>query len=115
MTSMILSTIISQVLFHYTDVWLADWTNREDAAVIITNKTINISFEVDQTDEIHPVETNNAIIYTILVVTQFIGMIIRSGTFFAMCIFASINLHNRIFYCLMRAPVSFFDTVPTGK
>ncbi|XP_027205501.2 ATP-binding cassette subfamily C member 4-like [Dermatophagoides pteronyssinus] len=115
MTSMILSTIISQILFHYTDVWLADWTNREDATVIITNKTIHISFEVDQTDEIHPVETNNAIIYTILVVTQFIGMIIRSGTFFAMCIFASINLHNRIFYCLMRAPVSFFDTVPTGR
>ena len=25
MTAMILSTVISQALFHYTDIWLSDW------------------------------------------------------------------------------------------
>ncbi|KPM06851.1 ABC transporter sub-family C-like protein 4 [Sarcoptes scabiei] len=60
-------------------------------------------------------ESRNTIIYSALVVTQFLGMIIRSATFFTMCILASINLHNRIFFCLMRAPISFFDSVPTGR
>lgn len=60
-------------------------------------------------------ESRNTIIYSALVVTQFLGMIIRSATFFTMCILASINLHNRIFFCLMRAPISFFDSVPTGN
>lgn len=55
------------------------------------------------------------ILYTILIVTQFVALIIRSGTFFAMCIYASINLHNRIFFCLMRAPISFFDNTPIGR
>ena len=31
------------------------------------------------------------------------------------CIIASINLHNRIFFRLMRANVSFFDNNPVGN
>ena len=75
-----------------------DRTNAEDAR--------NISLEYDQ--------TNNIIIYSVLVATTFITLIIRSGTFFMMCIIASVNLHNSIFYRLMRAPIAFFDNNPVG-
>lgn len=54
------------------------------------------------------------ITYTILIVTQFVALIIRSGTFFAMCIAASVSLHNSIFSNLVRAPISFFDNTPIG-
>lgn len=59
-------------------------------------------------------ESTNTMIYSSLIIGQFVAMIIRSATFFTMCIYASVNLHNRIFYCLMRAPISFFDANPTG-
>ena len=53
--------------------------------------------------------------YTVLIIVQFLFMIVRTGTFFVMCITASINLHNRIFFRLMRTPIAFFDNNPTGK
>ncbi|CAG2163513.1 unnamed protein product [Oppiella nova] len=99
LTMAILSTLISQGLFHYSDIWLSDWTNAEDAR--------NISLEYDQ--------TNNIIIYSVLVATTFVTLIIRSGTFFMMCVIASVNLHNSIFYRLMRAPIAFFDNNPVGR
>ncbi|CAG2163511.1 unnamed protein product, partial [Oppiella nova] len=99
MIMMLLSTFISQGLFHYSDIWLTDWTNAEDAR--------NISLEYDQ--------TNNIIIYSVLVATTFITLIIRSGTFFMMCIIASVNLHNSIFFRLMRAPIAFFDNNPVAR
>ena len=74
-------------------------TNAEDAR----NETI----EYDQ--------TNNIIVYSVLIATTFATLIIRSGTFFMMCIFASVNLHNRIFFRLMRAPIAFFDNNPVGN
>ncbi|KAJ6216249.1 hypothetical protein RDWZM_007406 [Blomia tropicalis] len=99
MIAMLLSTFISQFMFHFTDVWLSNWTNEED------------SMEHSKPTD----ESTNTMIYSSLIIGQFVAMIIRSATFFTMCIYASVNLHNRIFYCLMRAPISFFDANPTGR
>lgn len=56
----------------------------------------------------------NLIVYSVLIVVQFLGLVIRSATFFSMCIIASVNLFNNIFFCLLRAPISFFDNNPAG-
>src|SRR5690349_10912577 len=31
------------------------------------------------------------------------------------CLVAAQNLHSKMFDCIMHAPMSFFDTVPTGR
>ena len=56
-----------------------------------------------------------SIIYTILIVALFISVFIRSITFFMMCMKASIELHNRIFYQILRFPIHFFDNNPVGR
>lgn len=55
------------------------------------------------------------IIYSALVIAMFITIMMRSVTFFSMCMKASINLHNKIFYRLLRAPISIFDNNPVGR
>lgn len=116
MLVMVISTIISQVIFHYNDLWLAAWSNREDSKTYNkeSNNDTNVTF-FSANDTAYEDETWNIIIYSSLVVAQLVGMLIRSATFFMMCICASINLHNKIFYTLMRVPISFFDNNPTGR
>ncbi|CAG2110822.1 unnamed protein product, partial [Medioppia subpectinata] len=54
-------------------------------------------------------------VYSILIATIFVTLLVRSGTWFVMCIQASVNLHNSIFFRLMRTPIAFFDNNPVGR
>lgn len=117
MLAMVISTLVSQAIFHYNDIWLAEWSNREDSRLYggVGDGGNNINATVGANDTKYEEETWNIIIYSSLVGAQLVGMLVRSWTFFIMCIYASINLHNKIFYCLMRSPISFFDNNPTGR
>ncbi|XP_054158176.1 ATP-binding cassette sub-family C member 4-like [Oppia nitens] len=99
----LLSAIVSQVLQNYSDYWLSEWSNKEDSSI------------ASKSDDNKVDETENIKIYSILLVTIFVSLILRSTTWFVMCIKASINLHNRIFYRLMRTRISFFDNNPVGR
>ena len=55
------------------------------------------------------------IIYSILIGVLFVSTIFRSIIFFAICMRASVRLHKKIFFRLLRAPVAFFDTNPAGR
>ena len=55
------------------------------------------------------------IIYSALIAGLFLTTIIRSISFFAICMRASVRLHNKIFARLLRAPVAFFDSNPAGR
>ncbi|XP_054158177.1 ATP-binding cassette subfamily C member 4-like [Oppia nitens] len=102
----IIMILLSQGLENYTDIWLSEWVNRD---------TNNISDNTSNSDDNKLDETENIKIYSILLVTIFVSLILRSTTWFVMCIKASINLHNRIFYRLMRTRITFFDTNPVGR
>ncbi|CAG2168277.1 unnamed protein product, partial [Oppiella nova] len=92
----LLSTIISQVIFHASDLWLMTWTNNEGT----------------QSEE----KNNFAlIIYSVLIIALLLSTMVRSMTWFAICMIASKRLHNTIFIRLLRAPMAVFDNNPIGR
>lgn len=51
---------------------------------------------------------------TLIILTVFLTFV-RSLWFMITCMKASINLHNRMFSCLMRTVMRFFDNNPSGR
>ena len=101
--SMIIFTLISQTIFNGSDIFLTAWTNK--------NQNLNETMEVVDTAE----QLQDIYIYTALIVVLFVSTILRSVSFFAICMRASVRLHNRVFARMLRAPVAFFDTNPAGR
>ncbi|CAG2177963.1 unnamed protein product, partial [Oppiella nova] len=99
-TSTLLFTIISQTIFHGSDLWLTAWTDKNQA----------------QGHAIDPYEQHlDVYIYSGLIGLLFFTTFIRAITWFVMCMRASVNLHNSIFYRLLRAPIAVFDSNPVGR
>ena len=99
---MILFTIISQTIFHGSDIFLTYWTKKNEA-LVAGSKPGSDDRNLD------------IIIYSVFIVVLFVSTIIRATTFFAICMSASVNLHNKIFARMLRAPVAFFDSNPAGR
>ncbi|CAG2164129.1 unnamed protein product [Oppiella nova] len=95
-----LSTMLSQAIYHGSDIWLANWyaTDR------------NQRDDQDTNDQ-----NRGIIIYATFIGALFVTALMRSTTFFAMCMRASINLHNNIFNWLLRAPMTVFDNYPIAR
>lgn len=97
--SMIIASVISQSIFNGVDIFITEWTNK--------NQQLDIVDTAEQQWDIT--------IYGILIATLFVSTILRSVSFFAICMRASVRLHNNIFERLVRAPVSFFENSPAGR
>lgn len=54
-------------------------------------------------------------VYSGIVVAVFVLTKFRAIYFFMFCIKISINVHNRMFVSLVRAPMKFFDENPSGN
>lgn len=54
-------------------------------------------------------------IYGAITLISIIINFIRSAIFYLICINASRVLHNRMFGAIIRTPIRFFDTNPSGK
>ncbi|RWS24157.1 hypothetical protein B4U80_11357, partial [Leptotrombidium deliense] len=133
-TIAMLTTILSQALFHSCDFWLTMWTNKEDSihqqllrhmnfnestdTMNTTNSYLISDISVIATGE-DPATTDDnqfyILVYLALIISLFITTLIRTSTFFLMCMRASINLHNKIFYKILRSPMAMFDSNPVGR
>ncbi|CAG2101388.1 unnamed protein product [Medioppia subpectinata] len=60
-------------------------------------------------------QNRDVLIYSSLMVALFIASLLRAITWFVMFMRASVNLHNTIFYRLLRAPMSVFENNPVGQ
>jgi len=57
----------------------------------------------------------NIYIYTAVTVGTVVITLVRSFTFFNVCMRASVNLHDLMFRSITRATMYFFNTNPSGK
>ena len=106
-TTLITANIITQITFTGGDYWLSLWTNYEE--LNLNNKSVQPSVVVSRD------RNTNIYIYTGIVVTLLVFSLVRTTTFFTICMRSSINLHKRLFNSVIRAPISFFDENPIGR
>ncbi|CAG2110955.1 unnamed protein product, partial [Medioppia subpectinata] len=92
----ILFTIIAQTIYHGSDYFLTQWTDK--------NQNTNTCEQ-----------NRDAIIYSLLMAALFIASLLRAITWFVMFMRASVNLHNSMFYRLLRAPMYVFENNPDGR
>lgn len=97
-------TLLSQTLLHGSDYFLSKWVSGD------CNENTTRLFGMllcDQQQSIH--------LYCFIMVALFISTVLRSVSFYAICMRASKNLHHSIFEKILRAPVQFFDENSDGK
>ncbi|KAI0214568.1 Multidrug resistance-associated protein 1 [Lamellibrachia satsuma] len=82
-----------------TNIWLSEWTSRD-----------NVTGERDVRDE-----RTNLSIYAALGTVQVFSILIESLAVAHGCVCASRVLHDAMLRRCLRAPMSFFDTTPTGR
>ncbi|CAG2168420.1 unnamed protein product, partial [Oppiella nova] len=92
-------TLVSQAIFHGSDYYLTEWTDSNQ----------------ENTNSDTSAQNNGVIIYSSLMGALFMTSLLRAITWFVMFMRASVNLHNSIFYRLLRAPIAVFDNNPVGR
>ncbi|XP_053212746.1 ATP-binding cassette sub-family C member 4-like [Panonychus citri] len=116
----ILLNLVSQLLFNGTDIWLSVWTNGvQGESTVNTIPMISLNETIISNDTIiEPQDsqlTYNSIVYSVMIVALMIITLARSLLFFYMCNSSSINLHNSIFFRVLRSPMSLFESQPIGR
>mmetsp|Transcript_43066 Transcript_43066/g.69907 ORF Transcript_43066/g.69907 Transcript_43066/m.69907 type:complete len:1092 (+) Transcript_43066:256-3531(+) len=91
----LLGTILAQVSTMSSDYWLALWSSRRI-----------------QPD---PGLTVYLAVYALLSTLMGLFLALRTVLVALKCLLAAVRLHNGIFASLMRAPMHFFDSTPSGR
>lgn len=120
----------SQAIFHYTDLWLADWTKdyeiqMKDCVDVKENSTlytmmtsqeiyINCTKEIEDNFDFNH-QRPNVILYCILISVLFVMAFMRTTACYYLCLRCSVNLHDIIFKAVLRAPMNFFENNPLGR
>lgn len=132
--------ILAQFLTNSADYWLSYWTSKETEKqkYFITNCSINEKYaralinnasihkrniSLNDTQDAQCILENNSFLERNLAIYVYSGLIggciiitiLRSIMFLRMSMKSSRNLHNKMFYTLIRTPMRFFDTNPSGR
>uniref|UniRef100_A0AAR5P3C7 Multidrug resistance-associated protein 4-like n=1 Tax=Dendroctonus ponderosae TaxID=77166 RepID=A0AAR5P3C7_DENPD len=119
--------VIAQVACNGADMWLTFWTNQEDLKTASqANRTEATAFDdssnftimspaYNNSGNSSSVNTDYIYIYTGLIVSSIVLTTARSTLFMNVCMSASKALHNKMFNCILKAPMKFFDTNPCGR
>lgn len=118
-TSCVILFFASQMLLFGTDLWLSKWTDEAKNETLIKTRPImngHLNYTNQATENANN-DTNisHSIIYSILIFSSLITVFARAFTFFYICNQSSINLHNSIFYRVLRSPINLFESQPIGN
>ena len=111
-----------QALYSGSDVWLSHWTTREEEGEgrdLTGNETSlpapvlpsNVTFSPRPVREDH---YYYLAVYSAIIVSLLLASMLRTVHFFNLSMNSSINLHDKMFERLLRAPPRFFDVNPAG-
>ncbi|CAG9814462.1 unnamed protein product [Phaedon cochleariae] len=101
--------------YQYTYTREIDLSNPDQRSI---SSTYNDMFDtIDVGDASYTLIKTNAsmIIYGVLIILAVILTLSRSILYYKMCMLASKNLHSKMFNALLKAPMRFFDTNPSGR
>eukprot|EP00057_Strongylocentrotus_purpuratus_P018833 XP_011673307.1 PREDICTED: multidrug resistance-associated protein 4 [Strongylocentrotus purpuratus] len=107
---MILFLLGAQVMYLLADFWVGYWADFEEA-----NHEPLDNFYYAIFSNLNLTVEQSAGVYGGLVGGTMLFGIIRAFVTFQVMINAARTLHNRMFGCVTRAPILFFDTTPTGR
>ncbi|XP_053212596.1 ATP-binding cassette sub-family C member 4-like isoform X1 [Panonychus citri] len=108
----LITSFASQGIMNYVDLWLSNWSDESLLLSQSFNETLDgMSFK----EYSKPFVTRNGLIYLGLIISLLVGVVIRLGMNYRICLKASETLHNRIFSKLLRTPIVFFENNPVGR
>ncbi|KOC62515.1 putative multidrug resistance-associated protein lethal(2)03659 [Habropoda laboriosa] len=101
--------ILAQLSASGSDFFISQWVNMEERYV---NETANGLVENWES----PISRNICIyVYSALIVFTVVITLTRSIAFFTTCMRASIRMHDRMFECISRATMRFFNINSSGR
>ncbi|CAL8127064.1 unnamed protein product [Orchesella dallaii] len=116
LTSVILLFTIGQIFITLTDYWISLWTNAEETVQTNLGPTLDLQKPLDILNpDYYYGENAYLAVYGTLIGCVILVAITRSLTSFRYFLQISVNLHNRMFKSLVRAPTKFFDDNPSGR
>ncbi|XP_049801524.1 ATP-binding cassette sub-family C member 4-like [Schistocerca nitens] len=106
--------LVSQVVTSGSDYVITYWSNTE-----VRRSSLRLTSAADQAAasqlEALPPARFFLELYGGLVLGCILLNLVRVRAFFYLCLRASRNLHDRMFNCILRAAMRFFDTNPSGR
>ncbi|XP_049951176.1 probable multidrug resistance-associated protein lethal(2)03659 isoform X3 [Schistocerca serialis cubense] len=103
------------------DYWLSYWANSEEVLQSLSqeNKTSLALYNETEPDLSQhgwlPSRDTSVYIYSAIIGATILITILRSISFFILCIRASMRLHNQMFIGVTRATMHFFNNNPSGR
>lgn len=126
--------VISQIVSSSTDFFLSKWVNWEESVAnlgITESRALNATdlevslavgeefngtyFEPTLMSQIKAQRQEYVILYSVLICAIIWLVIHKSFAFFSMTLRASVNLHDNIFRGIIRGPMSFYNSNPSGR
>ncbi|XP_011882343.1 PREDICTED: probable multidrug resistance-associated protein lethal(2)03659 isoform X3 [Vollenhovia emeryi] len=83
---------------------------------VANNNTWSQNFTFNNNTDVYYLDTDTALwIYGGFIIVSVVMLTMRNIMFFKICMNAGKNLHNFMFSCVLKAPISFFDNNSSGR
>ncbi|XP_067135107.1 ATP-binding cassette sub-family C member 4-like [Centruroides vittatus] len=116
-TVLLVILIVTQAITNASDFWLVKWYNKRriygQSTVKLKNITFNKTiFNNSEGENFYYSEAYNIYVYFGMICAVFLTTILSGILLFEMFTAASMKLHNNMFQCIIRTPISFLDNNP---